>query len=104
MIDKESRQRTAQQNRALHLYCQMLSAKLNEAGLDMKKTLKPDIAIPWTPDNVKAHLWKPIQEAVTGKRSTTQLDTCNSSDVYEVLNRHMSEKFGISIEWPSRKG
>lgn len=95
-------QRTIQQNKALHLYCQMLSDALNDAGLDMKNTLKPEIDIPWSADNVKDHLWKPVQLAVTGKKSTTELDTCNPSDVYEVLNRHIAEKFGINISWPNR--
>jgi hypothetical protein len=81
-----------------------LSKALNDAGLDMKATLKPEIDIPWTPENVKNNLWRPIQEAVTGKHSTMDLDTGDPSIVYEVLNRSMAEKFGIHIPWPDRFG
>jgi regulator of sigma D len=38
---KTGKQRTQTQNKALHKYCQMLADKLNDAGLDMKQTLKP---------------------------------------------------------------
>lgn len=95
------KQRTSPQNRSLHLYFDMLAEKLNESGLDMRKTLKPGIEIPWTRESVKNHLWRPIQEAMTGKHSTTELDTVDPSAIYEVLNRHLSEKFGVSVEWPS---
>jgi hypothetical protein len=96
------KQRTIQQNKALHLYFTMLANALNEAGLDMKKTLKPEVDIPWTTESVKKHLWKPIQEVILEKESTTELDTKDPTLVYEVLNRHMSEKFGISVEWPTQ--
>jgi hypothetical protein len=101
---KEEKKRTVQQNRALHLYCQLLSDALNDAGLDMKATLKPEIDIPWTPENVKNNLWRPIQKAMTGKESTTEIDTVDPSLVYEVLNKNIAEKFGIHIAWPSKLG
>ena len=92
---------TAKQRGALHLYCELLADALNSAGLDMKKTLKPEIDIPWTKDSVKRHLWKPILEAMTSKESTEDMDTIDPSSVYETLNRHLCEKFGVHVEWPS---
>jgi hypothetical protein len=97
----EIRKRTIQQNKALHVYCKLLCAALNEAGLDMKKTLKPGVDIPWTPESVKNHLWRPIQVAVIAKESTTEMSTYDPSTVHEILNRHIAEKFGISIPWPN---
>jgi hypothetical protein len=93
--------RTLTQNKALHLYCQMLAGALNDAGFDMRRTLKQDVDIPWNKSSVKEFLWKPIQKAMTGKGSTTELTTVEPSEVYETLNRHIAEKFGISVEWPS---
>jgi hypothetical protein len=55
--------RTHKQNNALHVYCRMLSEALNDAGYDMKKTLKQEVEIPWTTELVKQYLWKPVQEA-----------------------------------------
>ncbi len=102
MTDKNNKQRTIQQNRALHLFCEQYADALNDAGLDMKRTLKPEIAIPWTPENVKNHLFKPILKALTGKSSTTKMDTADPSKVCDIINRFMAEKHGISVEWPNR--
>lgn len=97
------KQRTLQQNKALWKYCELLAEALNGAGLDMKKTLKPEVAIPWNKDSVCEHLWRPVQEAMTGKKSTTELNTVDPSEIYEVLNRHLSERFGLYIPWPSEE-
>lgn len=93
--------RTILQNRALHKYCANLASALNAAGLDAKKTLKPEVDIPWTQAMVKDLLLRPIQEAMTGKKSTTELNTVEVSEIYAVLDRHLGEKFGIHVEWPS---
>lgn len=95
--------RTLTQNAAMHLYFELLAEALNEAGLDMKTVLKPEVDIPWTKESVKAHLWKPIQKIMMDKDSTTEMDTSEPSDIYSVLQRHISEKFGIFVEWPSQR-
>jgi len=97
-------QRTSNQNRSIHLWCTMLAQALNEAGLDQRKVLKPSIAIPWTPTAIKSQIWKPIQEAQLGKESTTQLTTAQVSEVYETINRHLGQTFGIHCPFPSEEG
>lgn len=97
------RSRTLTQNRALHKFCQMLADKLNEAGLDQKKVLKPEVEIPWTMESVKYGLWRPVQEAVTGLKSTTKPEASQYTVIYEVLNRHLTMKLGIHAEWPSKE-
>jgi len=101
MNEKEKKKRTTAQRKALQLYCKMVAEELNEAGLDMKRVLKPEIDIPWTMEGVKTFLWKPIQEAMFQKESTTDLNTDEVTKVYEVLNRHTAEKFGIGVQFPS---
>ena len=100
--------RTKKQNNSLHLYLELLSIALNNAGYDMKRTLKQDVDIPWNKDTAKEYLWRPIQEIMLGKQSTTKLEANEYIQVYEVLNRHIADKFGISVSWPSieemRKG
>ena len=96
-------QRTSQQNKALHKYCELLAEALNEAGYDMKKTLKPEIDIPWNKDTVKEYIWKPVQKALIGKESTTEMTKLDPGQVYEVLNRHISEKFGVFVPFPSEE-
>jgi len=98
--DQTHKQRTVLQNRSLHKYLTMLSAALNDAGYDMRKTLKPAVNIPWNEVMAKEHIWRRVQIAMTGKRSTTELNTVEMSEIYEVLNRHIAEKFGVHVEWP----
>lgn len=94
--------RTHKQNNALHVYCRMLSEALNDAGYDMKKTLKQEVEIPWTTELVKQYLWKPVQEAVTGADSTSTAGTEDYDKVHQVLSKHLSEKFNVYIPFPSK--
>ena len=96
-------QRTILQNKALHKYCELLAEALNDAGLDMKVVLKPEVDIPWTKESVKNHLWRPIQLIMMDKESTTEMDTTDPSKIYDVLDRHISEKHGVHIPWPSNQ-
>ena len=99
--NKKERQRTKLQNRALHKFFALLAEELNDAGYDMKKTLKPEIDIPWSKDTIKEYLWRPIQEAQLRKCSTTQLNTKEIDKIYNTLNRHIGERFGIHVPFPS---
>lgn len=98
---KEYEQRTPRQNRALHVLFQLLANTLNDNGLDMKKTLKPSVDIPWTGASVKEWLWKPMQKAQLNKDSTTKLTTVEIDQVFDTLVRHLGEQFGISLNFPS---
>lgn len=89
------------QNNALHLYFELLSQSLNDAGLDLRKTLKPTIEIPWNKETVKEYLFKPIMKAQLNKESTTEMTTKEVDQVIETLNRHLGEKFCLHIPFPS---
>lgn len=93
--------RSLSQNAAIHLYMTILAQELNEAGLDMKKVLKPSVDISWNVKNVKEYIWKPIQMALKLKDSTTKLTTKEVNEVYECIDRHIGQKFGIHIPFPS---
>ena len=98
------RQRTLTQNSALHLWLTWLAERLNAAGYDMRRTLKPEAEIPWTCASAKEHLWRPIQEAMTGKASTAQAERPEYSEVQDVLARHLAQKLGIEApEWPQKQ-
>lgn len=101
MTDK---QRTNAQNRALHLWCKMLSKLLNDSGMDMRTFLKEEIDIPWDEDGrmVKEHIWKPLQEVMLDIESTADAETPDYNKVYEVLVRHLADKKGlVAPPWPS---
>lgn len=98
MTDKT---RTSRQNRALHLLFDLLASELNEAGLDMRRTLKESIDIPWNGDTVKEYLWRPVQQAQLQKKSTTELTTKDIDEVFDTINRHLGTKFGLYMAFPS---
>lgn len=98
---KTYKKRTLRQSRAIHLMFTQLAQELNEAGFDMKKTLKPEIEIMWNEYMVKEYLWRPIQKAQLGKESTTELTTREIDEVFEVLTRHLGTKLGIQLDFPS---
>jgi hypothetical protein len=92
----EEKQRTMQQNNALHLLFEQIAEKLNSAGYDMRRALPETIDIPWTKESVKEYLWRPIQEVMYQKHSTTQLLKQKEIDmIYEVLCRFLGEKLKI---------
>ena len=97
--------RTMAQNSALHLWLGHLATVLNDSGLDMKKTLKPNVEIPWTVQSAKDHLWRPIQRIMTGDESTKDPERAEYSKIYETLSRHLATSHGIKVpEWPSKNG
>lgn len=89
--------RTTQQNEALHLWFTQLAEVLNEAGLDLREVLTPDVRVMPTGKNVKEFLWRPIQEVMFGKRSTTTLSTTEIDKIYDVINKHLSENWLIQV-------
>lgn len=97
--------RTDQQNESLHVFCEQLAETLNDSGLEMKAVLSvKEIDVPWNKDTVKEVLWKPIQKAKTGKKSTTELSRVEPSEVHAILMRHLGEKLGVPyIPWPSEE-
>ncbi len=95
---------TPNQRNALHLYCEMLAFALNNAGYDMKKTLKEEVEIPWQKMMVKEHLWKPIEKIMVDKDSTEEMTNKEVNEIYKVLDRHIAQKFGVSVPFPNIRG
>ena len=97
------RKRTRTQNNCLHQWLAQLAEDLNAAGLDMKKTLRHDAEIPWNQDRAKDFMWRPVQEAMTGKHSTTDPNTTDYPAIYEVIVRHLAQAHGFTAPpWPDR--
>jgi hypothetical protein len=93
--------RTHRQNKALHLYFELLANSLNEAGADMRKVIRQEVDIPWSKDTVKEYLWRPLMEAQLLKKSTKEMDTTDIDVVYDTLNRVIGERTGVHVPFPS---
>lgn len=99
----EPHKRTDQQNKALHKYFELLAKELNDAGYSVQLFLKHTVELDWNKDSVKELIWRPVQEALIKKRSTTALDKVTEIDlIYEHINRHIGTNFGIHVPFPTR--
>ena len=101
----ESMKRTEQQNKALHKGFDLLAEALNDAGYEMKAVLAvKSVDVPWSGDTVKEVLYRPIMLAMLEKGSTTEMTSTEVSQVWDVLNRHLGEHFGVTVGFPSEHG
>ena len=106
-ISKTSRsKRTDKQNSALHLYFEMIAEALNREGLDVRVVLQviaeKGVDMMWSKELVKELLWRRIQKKYLGKQSTTELDSTGEiTQIYDMLNRFLSENFFITAPFPS---
>lgn len=96
--------RTDTQNRSMHLLFTQIAEALDREGhtvQDVTKAIKrAEIRI--TPEIVKEVIWKPLQEVMYGKKSTTELEKHEVDRVYEVLNFWLAQNFnGLHVPFPS---
>lgn len=104
-IEMAAGDRTSQQNKALWKYCALLAKALNDAGLDQRTyPFKDELSIPFSKESVMSIFWRPVQTAMLGKSSTRDLTTKEVNLVYEAIDRAMSERTGVHVEFPSREG
>ena len=107
---------TPQQRKAMHKYCRDLAKALDDAGYMAVAKPERDIGdgrqqFPWkegidvsfSMEIVKENIWKTVLAAMEGKDSTEDQNTVDVMEVYEQINRHMGEKFGIHVPWPSEE-
>ena len=100
---KSAKKRTLTQNRSIHKYCKLLSEAFNEAGLDMQTVLAEGASIPWSETKVKDDIWKKVQFAALGKKSTTELEKHEVTKVYEIVSLHLSQTFGVFVPFPAKE-
>lgn len=93
---------TMNQHNSIYKYCDMLAMSLNESGNDMKKVFDSDFDIPWTKTSVKELIWNVVQEAMFGTTSIRELERDKVTQVYDVINRKISQKTGVFVPFPNR--
>ena len=101
---KNEKKRTNQQRKALEVYCKLVAEALTDAGLDMRRTLKAEIDIPWSQSLVKEFIWKPVQKVILDVESTTEPHTNEYNAVFEVVHRHLAQNHGVTVLWPTKFG
>lgn len=95
-------QRTDSQNASLHLWFRQVADALNDSGFTVNHVLSKKVELNWNERLVKELLWRELQERLLGKKSTKELDKAYDIDVvWETLNRHLGQEFGVHIPFPS---
>ena len=98
------KKRTSQQQKAMEVFFRTLASILNDHGLDQRKVLaamREGVELPWRQESAK-ELWRDFQIAVVGKESTADLEPSEVSRVYDVVNRFLIDRFGLSVQFPDR--
>lgn len=97
--------RTNQQSKAIHKYLTMVADELINQGQTMQNVVKKIRRAEITPTTVsiKEIVWKPLQKALLGKDSTTELTTAEVTKVYKVMSMWLAKEFNISLPFPSEE-
>lgn len=97
--------RTNRQNAALHKYLTQVSEVLDKEGNTMQDVVKAikRAEIRPTPVALKEVVWKPLQEIMLGKKSTTELTTAEVDKVYEAMNKWLGDNFQTHVPFPSEE-
>ena len=96
--------RTNQQNRALHLWLQMLADALNDAGYHANDKIVFHADISFTKENLKENAVHPVMYALFPEiESTAKLSKTQIQDVYLHVDRAISERTGVSVAWPTEE-
>ena len=107
-FEPKKKKRTSTQNAAMHKYFELMSEALNDAGFSYKEFVelieKNGNQVEWTESNFKETGWRLVQKALFNKESTTELETHEVTQVYEVINRRFAELAGVSMEFPNWRG
>jgi len=90
---------TRQQQKSLHLFFRQVADELNKEGRTMTSVLQKFILeVPATEYLVKDTLWRPLQIALYGKKSTTELLKKQEIDkIYDALNKFAAEQLQMSL-------
>lgn len=96
------KQRTENQNKALHLYLTQVAGELDRQGYTLQDVVKQIKKVEITPTmhNIKEVVWREIQKAQLGKESTTHLTKHEIDPVYDVMNKWLGTYFHIHIPFP----
>lgn len=90
---------TRQQQKALHAWFGMVAEVLNEDGKTMAMVLNKFIVdAPATKNSIKELVWKPLQQGLYGKKSTTELLKREEIDkIYDTLNKFFAENLEVAL-------
>ena len=105
ILELKKPQRTNPQNRAIHLFFRQLAAELNGIGVTCKfSSILKDVFLEkeWDEHTIKEFIWRPVQKAVLGKDSTTQLSTTDIDRIAKPIIQALGYKYNLGLVFPSQ--
>jgi hypothetical protein len=103
-MSEDRKLRTGQQNKCLHQWLTQVAKTLDDAGFDIKRTMRQDFEMPWTGPAAKEYLWKPVQQVLANVESTTEASTKEYDLIRETITRHIGQNLGVVLPpWPSQQ-
>lgn len=101
---KVGKTRTSRQQAALEVWCRNLAKFFNDAGItrEIRSSIFKEGAIEcdWTRASVKDEIWRPVQQVLTEKSSTTEATTVEYAQIYDTLVRAFANKNLQLPPWP----
>ena len=99
---------TPSQFKALHVWCGLQAAAMNDCGFEQMHWLeltKKGLEFPWSKDSVKENMFKPILKALTDKDSTTAMKTVDPDLILRPLHKKLSmlDTPVPCVDWPSNR-
>ncbi len=95
------------QMKSLYLYLTKLANALNDAGHDMRvvfNSMRQGTSVSCTQKNLKLCVWDQMMMTMFGHTSIKQLDTKETQELYENVNRFSTERLGVHVPWPDEYG
>jgi hypothetical protein len=103
-MSEETKTRTPQQNKCMHGWLTSVAKTLDDAGLDIRRTMKIEFELPWTGVAAKEYLWKPIQKVIANVDSTADASTKEYQLISEIITRQMAQSHGVQLPpWPTQQ-
>ena len=104
-LKRVNNQRSVRQNSAMHLWFTQVSEEMNDVGVPLVVQIgnREKIERPWNALSVKNLIFRPVMEAITDKKSTTQLERGELDKVLEPIMKWLAEDWMISIPFPSEE-
>ena len=95
---------TSPQNRAIHLWLEMIAKECRSQGITMEMILDKTLDTDVTQNMLKEGVWKKLCMAMFGSESSQKIDPSQVNEVYVVADRFFTNHFNITIPFPTEFG
>ncbi len=92
--------KTEKQFKAVHLWLSQWAELFNEHGIDMRLVVGKQFQITPTTELLKEYVWKKIQFAMFGIKSTTKLKRHMLNPIIDIITKEFGQRYGLYVPFP----